>query len=232
MNGNTTERISQEGQCPNAEDHGLLARASAFAGGVLVSIQALAGTTACKGVQIARLREWAKENDCWIENPATLGVFSDRGSENEVYMGYDGVNVYKLNDFRYSDDNLTPFFERIPAHNQYFTACPYELIGFSKNRDGRTCAVLRQQLVANAREATEDEIKAEFERLGFRAEDNGEYFTNGIHDIFDAVPNNVLVGDDSNYYFIDTIIFKSDADGLDTYKKYSPNYSKSRMQEE
>ena len=232
MNGNTTERISQEGQCPNAEDHGLLERASAFAGRVLVSIQALAGTTACKGVQIARLREWAKENDCWIENPATLGVFSDRGSENEVYMGYDGVNVYKLNDFRYSDDNLTPFFERIPAHNQYFTACPYELIGFSKNRDGRTCAVLRQQLVANAREATEDEIKAEFERLGFRAEDNGEYFTNGIHDIFDAVPNNVLVGDDSNYYFIDTIIFKSDADGLDTYKKYSPNYSKSRMQEE
>ena len=232
MNGNTTERISQEGQCPKDGFDGLLARASAFAGGVLVSIQALAGTTACKGVQIARLREWAKENDCWIENPATLGVFSDRGSENEVYMGYDGVNVYKLNDFRYSDDNLTPFFERIPAHNQYFTACPYELIGFSKNRDGRTCAVLRQQLVANAREATEDEIKAEFERLGFRAEDNGEYFTNGIHDIFDAVPNNVLVGDDSNYYFIDTIIFKSDADGLDTYKKYSPNYSKSRMQEE
>ena len=232
MNGNTTERISQEGQCTKDGFDGLLARASAFAGGVLVSIQALAGTTACKGVQIARLREWAKENDCWIENPATLGVFSDRGSENEVYMGYDGVNVYKLNDFRYSDDNLTPFFERIPAHNQYFTACPYELIGFSKNRDGRTCAVLRQQLVANAREATEDEIKAEFERLGFRAEDNGEYFTNGIHDIFDAVPNNVLVGDDSNYYFIDTIIFKSDADGLDTYKKYSPNYSKSRMQEE
>ena len=54
MNGNTTERISQEGQCTNAKEHGLLARASAFAGGVLSSIQALAGTTTCKGVQIAR----------------------------------------------------------------------------------------------------------------------------------------------------------------------------------
>ena len=42
----------------------------------------------------------------------------------------------------------------------------------------------------------------------------------------------VLVGDDGTYYFIDTIIFKSDADGLDTYKKYSPNYSKSRTQGE
>lgn len=73
MNGDTAERISQEGQCSNAEEHGLLARASAFAGAVLSSIQALAGTTACKGVQIARLKDWAKENDCWIEDPNTLG---------------------------------------------------------------------------------------------------------------------------------------------------------------
>ena len=226
MNGDTTERISQEGQCSKEGVHGLLARASAFAGGLLSSIQALAGTTTCKGVQIARLKDWAIKNGCWIKDPNTLGVFSDRGSENEVYMGFDGVHVFKLNDFRYSDDNLTPFFERIPAHNQYFPDCAYELLGFSQNREGKTCAVLCQQLVVNAREATPEEIKAEFERIGFHAEDNGEYFTNGIHDIFDAVPNNVLVGDDGNFYFIDTIIFKSDTDGLDTYKKYSPNYSK------
>ena len=86
MNGDTTERISQEGQCGEEGINGLLARASAFAGAVLSSIQALAGTTACKGVQIARLKDWAKENDCWIENPESLGVFSERGSENEVYM--------------------------------------------------------------------------------------------------------------------------------------------------
>ena len=57
MNGDTTERLSQERQGPEEGFHGLLARASAFAGGVLSSIQALAGTTTCKGVQIARLRE-------------------------------------------------------------------------------------------------------------------------------------------------------------------------------
>ena len=55
MDGDTTERLSQESQCPDAKEHGLLARASAFARGVLSSIQALAGTTACKGVQIAKL---------------------------------------------------------------------------------------------------------------------------------------------------------------------------------
>lgn len=62
MDGDTTERLSQESQCPNAKKHGLLARASAFAGGVLSSIQALAGTTTCKGVQIARLKDWAIKN--------------------------------------------------------------------------------------------------------------------------------------------------------------------------
>lgn len=47
MDGDTTERLSQESQCPDAKEHGLLARASAFARGVLSSIQALAGTTKC-----------------------------------------------------------------------------------------------------------------------------------------------------------------------------------------
>ena len=55
MDGDTTERLSQEGQCSDAKEHGLLARASAFDGRVLSSIQALAGTTACKGAQIAKL---------------------------------------------------------------------------------------------------------------------------------------------------------------------------------
>ena len=54
MNGDTTERLSQESQCPKDGFNGLLARASAFAGGVLSAIQALAGTTACKGVKIAK----------------------------------------------------------------------------------------------------------------------------------------------------------------------------------
>jgi hypothetical protein len=31
-----------------------------------------------------------------------------------------------------------------------------------------------------------------FLRLGFHSEDNGEYYTNGLHDIFDAVDGNVL----------------------------------------
>ena len=53
---------------------------------------------------------------------------------------------------------------------------------------------------------------------------NGEYHTNGLYDIFDASPNNVLVGIDGCLYFIDTIIYQSDEDNFSIYKSQSPKY--------
>ena len=84
------------------------------------------------------------------------------------------------------------------AHNMYFPDCAYGLVGFAKNRIGKTCAVLSQPFILSGREATEKEISDELRHLGFDSQMDGEYFTNGIHDIFDAVPNNVLVGIDGN----------------------------------
>ena len=199
--------------------------ASAFAQGVLESIEALAGTTACKSVQLVKLRQWAMEQGCWFEDRRVFGDFFDRGSENETYLSPNLSEIIKLNDFRYSDDNLTPFFERIKAHNYYFPDCAYRLIGFAENRDGKVCAALVQQFVANARLATKEEINNEFIRLGFHPKDDGAYYTNGQHDIFDAVDGNVLVGGDGHLYFIDTIIFPSDTGGYDLYRNLSPHYS-------
>ena len=68
MDGNTADRISQKDNCRKEEVGSLLEDAAKISGGVLSAIQALAGTTACKGVQIARLKDWAKENDCWINS--------------------------------------------------------------------------------------------------------------------------------------------------------------------
>lgn len=131
-----------------------------------------------------------------------------------------------MNDFRYSDDNLTSFFERIKAHNQYFPDCKYDMIGFAENQDGKVSAVLVQPFIAEARLATKEEIHDEFIRLGFHPEDNGEYYTNGQHDIFDAVDGNVLIDDEANIYFIDTIIYPSDTGGYDTYRSLSPRCSR------
>jgi hypothetical protein len=227
MNGNHTERLSQEGECRNEAEGGLLERASAFAHGVLEEIEALAGTTACKSVQLVRLKKWAQEHGCWYDDRSQFGDFFDRGSENETYLSVDGTEIIKLNDFRYSYDNLASFFERIKAHNRYFDACSYRMIGFCENSDGIICAVLVQRFVHSVRIATKQEVHDEFIRLGFHPEDNGEYYTNGQHDIFDAVEGNVLMGDDGHIYFIDTIIYPSDTGGYETYCSLSPRHSNS-----
>ena len=134
MDGNTADRISQKDNCRKEEVGSLLEDAAKISGRVLSSIQALAGTTACKGVQIARLKEWAVNNDLWIDDISQLGTYSDRGSENEVYINNVTQIVYKLNDFRYSDDNLMPFFERIRIHNCLIAPSPLIMLQSSNNQ--------------------------------------------------------------------------------------------------
>ena len=124
MDGNTTDRLSQKSERRDEKVNSILEDAAEISGGVLSSIQALAGTTDCKGVQIARLKEWAVNNDLWIDDISQLGTYSDRGSENEVYINNETQIVYKLNDFRYSDDNLMPFFERIRIHDCLIAPSP------------------------------------------------------------------------------------------------------------
>ena len=229
MNGDHTERLSQESECRNESTSCILESASAVARGILEEIEALAGTTACKSVQLVRLKKWAQEQGCWYSDHSLFGDFFDRGSENETYLSHDRTEIIKLNDFRYSDDNLSSFFERIKAHNIYFDACPYRMIGFAENNDGKICAILVQPYIAEARLATKQEVHDEFIRLGFHPEDNGEYYTNGQHDIFDAVEGNVLVGDDGHIYFIDTIIYPSDTGGYETYCSLSPRASSKKQ---
>ena len=203
---------------------GLLAAASDVAARVLASVQAVAGTTFCKGVQVNALHKFAIEAKCWIESPDSLGVYVDRGAENEVYMSTDRKTVFKLNDFRYADDNLASFFERIKVHNSYFPECAYSLIGFSRNRDGKVCAVLSQAFIHAEREATDDEIAKALAMMGFKPCLDGEYYSNGQYDIFDALPNNVLLGQDGELYFIDTIIYRSKAGNMSLYKSLSPRF--------
>ena len=135
MNGrDKVERIPQTSQPEEAGNSEILDEASQVARGVLESIQALAGTTLVKGVQIHQLHKYAVSKGWLLSDVSRLGTYSDRGSENEIYMSFDNRFVYKLNDFRYADDNLTPFFERIYAHNILFKECAYQLCGFAYNQ--------------------------------------------------------------------------------------------------
>jgi hypothetical protein len=65
MNNDGSKQLPPQGDGRENEVGSLLAAASDFARSVLDSVQALAGTTTCKSVQLARLKKWAQEQDCW-----------------------------------------------------------------------------------------------------------------------------------------------------------------------
>lgn len=218
------QRISSPGDGTEKKFRSRLAEAADVARRTLESVQALAGTSYCKGVQIHALRRYAIETGCWLDDPSVLGDYVDRGSEHEVYSARDADLVFKLNDFRYADDNLNAFFERIQAHNLYFPDCAYDLIGFALNHEGRVCAVLVQPFIHAEREATSQEIADALMLSGFQPQLEGEYFSNGEYDIFDALPNNVLRGTDGHFYFIDTIIYPTGNEGYSTYRSLSPRF--------
>lgn len=220
------DKISSRNNTKEDGINSLLEAASAEARRISHAIQEIAGTTACKGVQINGLKKWAIENGCWIAHKDVLGEFSDRGSENEVYMDSANEIVNKLNDFRYADDNLESFFQRITIHNRLFPDCAYTLQGFSQNTEGQICAVISQAFIRAERETSIEEIAGALALMGFKPQFEGEYFTDGNVDIFDALPNNVLYGIDGNLYFIDTICLPSTNNYLDSYKSLSPNWKR------
>ncbi|MBD5387271.1 hypothetical protein HDR70_05240 [bacterium] len=221
------DKISSGINCQEKGINRLLEEAATESRRISLAIQKIAGTTSCKGVQIHGLKKWAVKNQVWISDIIRLGEFSDRGSENEVYMDSIHHVVNKLNDFRYADDNLESFFQRIIIHNRLFSDCAYILKGFAENQEGKICAVLEQPFVRADREATIEEIAGALALMGFIPMHDGEYFTNGEVDIFDALPNNVLHGIDGNIFFIDTICLPSNDNYLDTYKSLSPNWESS-----
>ena len=161
-------------------------------------------TESYKGEQIKELIKFANTNNLWIDLSHLNITNMDRGGENEVL--HDGnVSVVKLNNFEYAGDDLENFFIRITVHNKFFSNVPYQMIGFAYNSLQEFCAVLVQPYILAEREATEDEIAAYMQALGFEMDYYDEYH-NADYEVFDAVPNNVLYGIDGDLYFIDTQI--------------------------
>lgn len=67
-NGYQAERLPQKSEYREDSEGGILESASTFAYRVLKEIEALAGTTACKSVQLVRLKQWAQEQGRWFDD--------------------------------------------------------------------------------------------------------------------------------------------------------------------
>ena len=168
------------------------------------------------------LKNQAKQNDVWLEadylndkkqihNHKTQGT-----SENDVYENPDGKTLTKLNNLSYVKNgdqarSLNAFIDRLNAHNALFPESAYTIKGFMDNQNGFPSMVLVQDFISSERNASQKEIDEYLTEMGFRKDgvrewsNEHEVWSNGVYELFDARPANVLMGKDGNLYFIDTI---------------------------
>ena len=170
---------------------------------------------------LRQLAQIAVNNGVWIDEVLKLtdGESINNGTENTVYLSKDGRNVIKVNNFFFLNDDdsefeytrdLNYFFDRILTHNLLFPEVSYKIIGFTKNNTGQTCTVMKQPYIPNYEYAPHVLIETELNKRGFNKTVLGKGvnfgltgYTNGIFELTDAKPQNVLKGESGILYFID-----------------------------
>ena len=148
---------------------------------------------------------FAKESGMWIpiSKVFDLGVPGPSGNENDTYVSDD--IIYKVNNLLNSG-SISKLLEKIVMHNDIFYDTAYSLYAFT-GFDGRTIMpVLQQRLVKNAQPATSIEIDTYMAALGFLKVNNEGRFSNGIYEVWDLVPRNVLKDNTGDVYIIDAEI--------------------------
>lgn len=168
------------------------------------------------------LKEQAKKNGVWLDDSyledktQVHDQKADNTTENDVYINADGKTVTKVNNLNTvtsgeNANNLNAFIDRIEAHNTLFPEDKITIIGYGNNKHGESSVVMEQSYIDAERNATEKEISDYLESNGFkldgtRAWSNGhQVWSNGIYELYDARPANVIKGKDGKLHFFDTI---------------------------
>lgn len=114
MDGTDTQRLSQENQCHQDSIGGILEPIKTFARRVLKSVQAVAGTTDCKGVQITRKAEWANHKN------SVFGIVPRNNQQwSQCFKSYVIVKesrypyILLTHDYTYCPDSLPTYVNRL-----------------------------------------------------------------------------------------------------------------------
>ena len=148
---------------------------------------------------------YAKNNHLWIplSEVFDLGVPGPSGNENDLYVSNN--LIYKVNNLL-SSGSILSHFDKMIWHNTLFYETAYSFHAFT-GIDGRTIMpVFVQRLVKDAVPATRIEIDTYMAALGFEKISENGRFTNGIFEVWDLLPRNVLVDDEGDLFVVDAEI--------------------------
>lgn len=145
----------------------------------------------------------AREKGMWVEfsQIVLLGTPFPSGVENEVYLNSHGNLIYKVNNLMTSK-SLLSLFDRLILHNSIFPQTFYLLSGLTGFSNGSIYPILRQDFILNEREATPIEIDMYMAAIGFQKISEAKY-SNGVVEVSDLHPRNVLRDSEGDIYVID-----------------------------
>ncbi|GHT26376.1 hypothetical protein FACS189432_00660 [Bacteroidia bacterium] len=158
-------------------------------------------------IQERLLEKYARHKKIWFdyEDIKKLWKRIDIGqsAEAEVYEDEDKAFVKKVFHYLNSDTPLEFIDDRISLHNALFPDTKYELTGFTKTAKG-FAFILKQVFIIGRKTTEEDDLDGFMRRLGFIKRGFNRY-QNSIIEVSDLHEANVLLGEDGNFYFVDTI---------------------------
>ena len=149
--------------------------------------------------------QMAKAGGYWIPmmDIFDLGVPGPSGNENDTYVA-DNI-IYKVNNLLNSG-SIVALLKKILMHNLLFPDTAYSFYGFA-GFDGRTVQpVITQPRIADAHPATQVMIDTYMAALGFEKTTQEGRFSNGVYEVWDLVPRNVLVDEDGDIFVVDAEI--------------------------
>ena len=149
--------------------------------------------------------QFAKSQGFWIPMPKVfdLGVPGPCGHENDTYVAE--KVIYKVNNLLNSG-SIAGLLDKLLMHNTIFPDTAYSFYGFA-GFDGRTVQpVIIQPRVADARPATQIMIDTYMAALGFEKTPEEGRFTNGVYDVCDLLPRNVLTDNEGDIFVVDAEI--------------------------
>ena len=159
----------------------------------------------CFEIEQRAAEQYAKSVGMWIpmDEVFDLGTPGPSGNENDTYVS--GTNIYKVNNLLNSG-GIIKLLDKILLHNLLFPNTAYKLHGFA-GYDGRSIMpVLIQRRIRNAQPATQIMIDTYMAAIGFVKQEGEGRFTNGLYEVWDVVPRNVLIDGDGDVFVVDAEI--------------------------
>jgi hypothetical protein len=156
-----------------------------------------------KNQEAARLIDFAKRNNLWIENFNTEKYISE-GAEQKVYL-MNSYYVFKLNDSIYFTSWLD-YLNNLLLHNFFFEDTSYELLGFTSISN--TLYSFVKQKYIQITEATNLRFVKQFlEANGFQNVRNHDYYNPDLGIILEDLHDENVLVNNGIYHFIDTVFY-------------------------